>query len=291
MTCEDRRNDGTLSDFLEASRGEKGADGNVAFESLTPGQQASLVGPHGPQGVGLDIKHTFSDYNTMIDSLENPSYSYKDGNLVYVEEKSIFSTVLDFDYYVSPDGSDITGDGTIENPWLTLKKCKIYSKVGLLPGVYDDRISAYQATVLNEYASVHGLFKGMFTEPLDPLEYPDILMPEPIKSLDSSWSTKLNNTSYFTVIAAVYGPNTVTIKMGTTAQRDYSIINDLSGNLRLIVRDITVEADRKKVNNYSASWARNNQNHLLFLNCVFKEATGYSLSYANTNAILYINCA
>jgi hypothetical protein len=41
---------------------------------------------------------------------------------------------------------------------------------------------------------------------------------------------------------------------------------------------------------HSSSWARFNQNHLLFLNCVFKEATGYSLTYANTNAVLYINC-
>jgi hypothetical protein len=48
-------NTGTLSDFMETNRGEKGADGNVAFESLTPGQQTSLVGPHGPQGIGLDI--------------------------------------------------------------------------------------------------------------------------------------------------------------------------------------------------------------------------------------------
>ena len=157
--------------------------------------------------------------------------------------------------------------------------------------MYDDRSLEYQATRLDEYASIHGLFKSMFTEPLDPLETPDVLMPEPIKSLDSSWSTKLNNTSYFTVIAAVYGPNTVTIKMGTTTDRDYSLITHLSGNLRVIVRDITVEADRKKVNNYSASWARNSQTHLLFLNCIFKEATGYSLTYANTNAILYINCA
>ena len=130
--------------------------------------------------------------------------------------------------------------------------------------MYDDRSLEYQATRLDEYASVHGLFKSMFTEPLDPLETPDVLMPEPIKSLDSSWSTKLNNSSYFTVIAAVYGPNTVTIKMGTAAQRDYALITGISGNLRIVVRDITVDADRKKVYNYSASWTSQNQNHILY---------------------------
>jgi len=61
-----------------------------------------------------------------------------------------------FDVFLSPDGNDISGNGTYDNPWKTFLNVPRNCRVGLLPGTYDTL--NYGATSYNG-ASTHGLFK------------------------------------------------------------------------------------------------------------------------------------
>ena len=128
--------DMTEEEFVTWSKGDKGQDGTVTFDELTPNQMNMLKGDNGPQGIGLNIEKTFLTLQEMNESLETETY--RDGTVVFKEEVNYSRIINNADVYISPEGDDLTGDGTIDNPWKTLKKVPEFSLVGLLPGIYSD---------------------------------------------------------------------------------------------------------------------------------------------------------
>ena len=276
----------TLTDYFNSL---KGKDGTVQFDSLTPEQRLSLVGEPGPKGPGLEIKYSFESVYDMENSLTSPDFNYQNADLVHLGEETITAVIDEYQYYISPNGNDITGDGTRTKPWKTLKKCPKHSKIGLLEGIYSDTdpdYAPFNPSVGQGYVAIPGIFKGMLGG-TQAVESSPIALPE-IKALHANWGS-LSSSDKFTVIGAADGDGTVIIKMtNSTATRDYAFFCS-DPSVRVIFRNLTIDASRNRNINYSASWTSFGSGFTAYINCTFKETGYYSLSYNNTYSTLYIN--
>ncbi len=148
------------------------------------------------------------------------------------------------DCYVSPYGSDETGDGSFENPWYTFVHTPANSHIGMLPGVYDSAdygiVVGLKTNAYENYCDMHGLF----ISPWDTSRGASISSRDR-KDANGSLDRTLDDPTYVdtygvkigTTFFATHGPGTVEIRLtGIVQSRDTNVF--VGGNF--IFKDIDI---------------------------------------------------
>lgn len=194
---------------------------------------------------------------------------------------------LDFDYYVSPTGSDLTGDGSSQSPWATFKLVPQNSKVGMLPGTYDN--VQYPNThmrvfdIYSSFASLHGLFATVasegFTFILNSGDNAINGIGTNVTTDETFLATYSSSLIEMPVMSIhpVEGKGSVIIKHNADSDRRDNPLVEASNCL---FEDIVFEYVSSSAINYECALTRSSAK-LGFKNCDFNITGSYSLTYVS----------
>ncbi len=196
-----------------------------------------------------------------------------------------YITNSSFDAYVSPYGSDVSGNGTIDSPYKTITKAVAVGArvVGLLPGIYDEL--DYGALAADAYTTVHNLFPSnisTFNQSSDYKLSNKILWND---GLEYFYSTSGVKKALY--VSSVYGKDSVVVvtRQGTNG-RDYPI---MANTPNTIIANVTiVRYKTTRTENYSNALSRSSSSSM-FYNVRFVIENLYSLVYVST-AMIYHSC-
>lgn len=184
-----------------------------------------------------------------------------------------------FDFYLSPQGSDATGDGSRTNPWWSFRNIPRNCKVGLLPGTYhtDD----YGVKRENNYISTHGLFNVS--------DGNHVFLNSSLCKNQQDYENYSDDIDYQTAFGVVK----CTTIQPVGSQDSVRIVYDDTGHTvsrdipmfygeYVIFKDLVI--DRINSNNkgwYSGALARSNSAGLMIDNCILNLTNTYALNYHN----------
>ncbi len=183
-----------------------------------------------------------------------------------------------FDVYISPMGSDETGDGTYEKPWYTFKHIPNNALVGLLPGIYDT--ADYGMVFNSTWVNYHGLFAtpGSTVGSGINNSVRESNNGNLLRTIDEPDYINAHGIQVGSTFAATDGPGTVLIKYKNTGSaRDCPLF----AGYNFLFQDIDFEYDVSPKNtNYQVSLVRVSPNVMVTNGEI--NVTGYfSLNYHN----------
>jgi hypothetical protein len=188
-----------------------------------------------------------------------------------------------FDAYVSPYGSDTSGNGSYSLPYKTVTKAVAVGArvVGLLPGIYDEL--DYGALNRDSTTTVHNLFPNNISTFNQTPDYKLSGKMDWNDGLEYFYNTtNIKNALY---ISSVYGKDSAIIvtRQGGT-ERDYPIFSSMPNTILANVTFVRYKTTRTL--NYTNAWAKNSSG-VLFHNVRFVVENLYTFAYNSTNVVLH----
>lgn len=223
-------------------------------------------------------KHNSNINKSSITNIDNFPYSDNGTDI------GLYNYSTQFDAYVSPFGSDITGTGTISNPFKTVNHAlnSGFSVIGLLPGVYTETKYGSRLSTGYTNTSVHNLFPSD-VDYSNRIEFKQSQKIKFTPQLEYFYTTTGIKTGVY--VSSVFGKETVVIENDDGQNvRDYPILCNVNN---MIIDNVTFyRKNSNKSYGYQSSLFKKT-NNCMISNCDLFFSWNWSLFYYTNKCVVH----